>query len=210
MRLSRPVLFVLGVVACALVAFAAVKGVRLIQDKPQQAGGGIIINAAGGDVGGPFTLVNHDGETVTDADFRGRYMLIFFGFSFCPDVCPTELQAMGRALDRLDPETAEKIVPLFISVDPARDTPEELAKYVKAFHPRMIGLTGSRAQIDAAVQEFRAYYKLGQPSEPGAKDYLVDHTSFQYLVGPDGELAAILRAGAGPEEIADALRRLVD
>lgn len=210
MRLSKPVLFAIGIVACALVAFAAVKGVRLIQDKPQQASGGIIINAAGGDVGGPFTLVNHDGETVTDEAFRGRYMLIYFGYSFCPDVCPTELQAMGRALDRLDPETARKIVPVFISVDPARDTPEELAKYVEAFHPRMVGLTGSKAQIDKAVREFRAYYKLGEPSEPGAGDYLVDHTSFQYLVGPDGELAAILRGGAKPDEIADALRRLVD
>lgn len=211
MRLSKPVLLVIGVIACALVAFAAVKGVRLLQDgkRVDKAASSIAINTAGADLGGPFTLVGVGGRTVTDRDFRGRYMLLYFGYSYCPDVCPTELQMVGRALDMMGP-AAQKIVPIFVSVDPARDTPEELAKYVKAFYPRMIGLTGTRAEIDKVTGSYHAYYKIGKPSKPGAKDYLVNHTAFLYLVGPDGKLRTMYRGGANAEQLSRALKAQVD
>jgi cytochrome oxidase Cu insertion factor (SCO1/SenC/PrrC family) len=145
---------------------------------------------------------------VTNADFRGRFMLIYFGYAFCPDICPTELQAMGRALDALGPKAA-RITPVFISVDPARDTPASLKPFVRAFHPRMVGLTGTPEQIAAVAKAFRVYYRLGQPSRPGAKDYLVDHTSFFYLVGPDGDFRAVLRGGVDAPAIVKALEQLV-
>lgn len=210
MRLSKPVLLAIGAVGCALVAFAAVKGVRLIQGGKHvdKAASSIAIDTAGADLGGPFTLVGVGGRTVTDKDFRGRFMLIYFGYSYCPDICPTELQMVGRALDMMGP-AAQKVVPVFISVDPARDTPEELAKYVKAFHPRMIGLTGSRAEIDKVTGSYHAYYTIGKPSKPGAGDYLVNHTAFLYLVGPDGKLRTIYRGGTKADELATALKSAV-
>lgn len=209
MRFAKPILFAIGFAACLLVAFAAVKAVRLFQDRPPASASGIAIATGEAKLGGPFTLTNHEGRRVTDADFRGRYMLIYFGFAYCPDVCPTELQAMGRALDLIGPEKAKKIVPVFISVDPARDTPAELAKYVKAFHPRMVGLTGTPEEVAAVAKAFRVYYKIGKPSAPGAMDYLVDHTSFLYLVGPDGDFAALYRGGTGAEALAEALEAAV-
>lgn len=204
MRFTRLALLLVGALACVLVAFALVKGVRLISNPPP-APGGALIATVGADIGGPFTLTDSAGKRVSDTDFRGRFALIYFGYAFCPDVCPTELQAMGRAIDMLGP-AGGNIVPVFISVDPARDTPKELAAYVRAFHPRMIGLTGSAEDIAAVAKAYRVYYRLGKPSAPGAMDYLVDHTSFIYLLGPDGKLAAMFRGGAGADAIAQGLR----
>jgi len=204
----EPLRLAAGAIACTLLAFALVQGVRLLGGPQPAKPGGAVINTAGADIGGSFTLTDTSGKRVSDKDFRGRYMLIYFGYSFCPDVCPTELQAMGRALDLLGP-AAEKIVPVFISVDPARDKGKELADYVRAFHPRMVGLTGARADIDAVTKAYRVYYKLGAPSKAGATDYLVDHTAFVYLVGPDGTLAALLRGGSGPDALAQGIRSVL-
>jgi protein SCO1/2 len=157
-------------------------------------------------IGGPFTLTNHLGKQVTDADFSGRYMLVYFGYSFCPDVCPTELQTMGRALDRLG-KGADKITPVFISIDPARDGPSELAAYVKAFHPRMVGLTGTAAGIAAAAKAYKVYYRKAPGSERGPMDYLMDHSSFIYLMGPDGKFRAFFRSRLTPDALAKDLRR---
>lgn len=207
MPLNKPFLLVIGALACALLAFALVKGVRLMQGQPA-ASSGVIIETAGADIGGPFTLVGAEGKPVNDADFRGRHMLIYFGYSFCPDVCPTELQAMGRALDQLGSKAAQ-VTPVFISVDPARDTPAQLKEYVGAFHPRMVGLTGPKAAIDKVVKSYRAYYRIGPPSKPGAQDYLVDHTSFIYLIGPDGKLTALFRGGVGADALARGLAQFL-
>ncbi|MFM2130330.1 MAG: hypothetical protein RL477_1876 [Pseudomonadota bacterium] len=203
----RIALFTLAAAAAVLIAFALVKGARLLTD-PAPPPGGALIATAGADIGGPFSLVDTSGKRVTDADFRGRYALIYFGYTFCPDVCPTELQAIGRAVDLLGP-AGEKIVPVFITVDPARDTPRALADYVKAFHPRMVGLSGAAGEIAAVAKAYRVYYRLGPASKPGATDYLVDHTSFIYLLGPDGKLAALLRGGVGPDAIAQGLRSVL-
>lgn len=135
-------------------------------------------------VGGPFSLVDQDGKRVTEKDFLGKYMLVFFGYTFCPDVCPTELQVMTAALDQMGPE-AEKIQPVFISIDPERDTPQVLKAYVGNFGPRLIGLTGTPEEVAAVAKAYRVYYaKAGNASS--ATDYLMDHSSIIYLMGPDG------------------------
>jgi cytochrome oxidase Cu insertion factor (SCO1/SenC/PrrC family) len=157
-------------------------------------------------MGGPFTLVNTAGETVTDATFRGRWMLVYFGFTYCPDVCPTELQTISAALDRLGP-LAERIVPVFVTIDPERDTPAALAEYVKLFDERMVGLTGSPEQIAAAARAYRVYYARAKSKD--TSDYLMDHSSFIYLIGPDGGFRALFRHGIAPEELAGSLRSRV-
>lgn len=154
-------------------------------------------------VGGPFTLTDQTGKTVTDADFRGRHMLIYFGYTFCPDVCPTELATMARALDALGPP-ADRVAPLFISVDPRRDTVAHMADYVALFHPKLVGLTGTPEQVAAAAKAYRVYYaKAGDTS---GDDYLMDHSSFIYWMGPDGKFVAVFPAGTTSDEMAEKLR----
>jgi protein SCO1/2 len=153
-------------------------------------------------VGGPFTLTDQTGKTVTDQDFRGKYMLIFFGFTFCPDVCPTELQIMAGAIDRLGDKGAD-VVPVFVTVDPDRDTPEALARYVQQFHPRLVGLTGTHEQIAAIAKAYRVYYQ--KVKEEGAPDdsYTMDHSSVAYLMGPDGKFLAFFPPGVTPDQMAE-------
>lgn len=155
----------------------------------------------GGSIGGPFALVDQDGRNVTDADFRGRYMLIYFGFTSCPDVCPTELQVMARALDSLG-DKARAVKPMLITVDPERDTPAQLAGYVTLFHPDMAGLTGTPEQISAVARAYKVYYAKA-PQEGG--DYTMDHSSFIYLMGPDGGFLDVYPHGTPPERIAESI-----
>lgn len=147
----------------------------------------------GARIGGAFTLTGTDGQPVTDRDFAGQYRLIYFGYSFCPDVCPVDLNWLMAGLkqfERQDPERAARIQPIFITVDPARDTPQVLAAYVPQFHPRLRGLTGSEAQIRAAADAFIVQYSKQPGSAPDA--YLVGHTNIAYLMGPQGEPLAIV------------------
>lgn len=160
-------------------------------------------------VGGPFSLTNQDGKRVTDQDFRGKYVLIFFGFTFCPDVCPSELQVMSAALDQLGPQ-GDKIQPVFITIDPERDTPEAMKLYVSNFHPRMVGLTGSPEEIAAVAKAYRVYYakaKAAEGSAPG--DYLMDHSTILYLMGPDGRFVKHFTYGTDVKTLADGLREVV-
>ena len=140
---------------------------------------------------------------MTDQDFRGRYMLVYFGYTFCPDVCPTELQTIATALDLLGP-AASRVVPLFITIDPERDTPEILANYTHQFDARLIGLTGTPDQVAAAARAYRIYYAKVTPRN--GSTYLMDHSSFLYLMGPKGDLVSLFRQGTSPQELADALR----
>lgn len=153
-------------------------------------------------IGGPFHLTDHTGRAVTEASFRGRLMLIFFGFTHCPDICPTELQVIAEVLDRLGPQ-ADRLVPLFITVDPDRDTPEALARYVELFDPRIVGLTGTAEQIAAVARAFRVYYAKVHP--PDATTYTMDHSAFLYLMDAEGRLVALFRPGTGAAEIAAAI-----
>ena len=199
-------IFSAGIVACVAVAWALV---FLVKDRrpTRPAQGPVIMLTGAADIGGPFRLIDHTGKRVTDADFKGRFMLLYFGYTSCPDVCPAELQTMGRAMDRLAAQ-GDKIVPVFISVDPERDSPAILKAYVAAFHPSMVGLTGSAAEIKAAAKAYKVYYRKQPGAKPGDTEILMDHTSFIYLVGPDGKVVALFRGGTRPEVLARELARL--
>ncbi len=171
-------------------------------------GGGVFMwfnGDAGPKVGGPFTLVNGNGQTVTDQTFRGKYMLVYFGYTHCPDVCPTTLNAVTDALEKLGP-LANKLQPLFITVDPNRDTPALMKEYAAAFTPRLMGLTGTPEQIAKVAKEYHVYYSVTQT---GPNDFEVDHSSVLYLMGPKGKFVAPLRANESGDEIADRLRKLM-
>jgi cytochrome oxidase Cu insertion factor (SCO1/SenC/PrrC family) len=158
-------------------------------------------------VGGPFTLTDHKGRRVTDQDFRGRFMLVFFGFTFCPDVCPTALQVASEALNKLGPK-ADRFVPIFISIDPERDTPAQLASYVESFHPQLVGLTGSRAEIDAAVKAYRVYVRRVEDPKSTA-GYTFDHTSLIYVMGPDGAYRTHFTHTTNADAMAERLAKLL-
>jgi len=155
-------------------------------------------------VGGAFALIDHTGAPRTDRDFRGKLLLIYFGFTYCPDICPTDLQNIGLALDQLG-AVSDKVQPLFVTVDPERDTPPHLAQYVQMFHPRLIGLTGDASAIRAAADAYKVYY--AKVSNERGDDYTVDHTAFTYLIGADGKYLGFLPPGTAPERIADILRQ---
>jgi protein SCO1/2 len=149
-------------------------------------------------IGGPFTLVDHTGKPRTDADFRGKLMLVYFGFSFCPDVCPTDLMAIGQAVDKLGPG-GDSVQPLFVTVDPDRDTPAHLADYVPFFHSRLLGLTGDAAQIRDAARSYRVFYAK-VPIE-GAAEYTVDHSGFIYLMDRDGKYLGFFPPGTSSDRM---------
>ncbi len=153
-------------------------------------------------VGGPFTLTDHTGKRVTEASYRGKFLLVYFGYTYCPDVCPTELQTVSTALDKLGAE-ADRVVPVFITFDPERVSVTALAEYVKLFDPRLIGLTGTDAEIAAVTRAYRVYYAKA-PSKDSTT-YLMDHSSFLYLMGPDGAFRALFRQGMSPDDLAKAL-----
>ncbi|WP_372856433.1 SCO family protein [Sphingomonas sp.] len=164
----------------------------------------------GARIGGPFTLTDQDGKQITDRAFAGKYRIVYFGYTFCPDVCPVDARNIGlglRAVEASDPAVGAKIVPLFITVDPARDTPEVLKSFVANFHPRMVGLTGSAAAIDATAKEYAIYYKKGEMSPGGG--YMVDHSRVAYLMDPQGKPMALLPQDQSPEAIATEIKRWV-
>ena len=155
-------------------------------------------------IGGPFTLTDGDGRTVTDQTYRGKWLLVYFGYTYCPDACPTGLNNIAGALKLLGGD-ADKIQPLFITVDPARDTAAAMKAYVAAFDPRIAGLTGTPEQIDAVARAYRAYYKrVGE-----GDDYVMDHSVAIYVMDPEGKYSTALRHTATPQEIAASLEKLL-
>jgi protein SCO1/2 len=177
------------------------------------AGGFLWLTGSGGSgagglcIGGPFTLENGSGRPVTDKDFRGKYMLVYFGYTFCPDVCPTTLNAVADAMDKLGP-TASRVQPLFITVDPKRDTPAVVQQYAAAFGPSIEGLTGTPEEIATVAKEYRVYYAVHRTG-PGANDYSMDHSSVLYLMDPNGRFVAPVRADQSGDEIAANLKKLM-
>jgi protein SCO1/2 len=153
-------------------------------------------------IGGPFTLIDGGGHNVTDRDFHGRWALIYFGYTHCPDACPTTLSAIGGALDRLPAAKRKDFSVLFITVDPARDTPAVVGRYAKAFGPEFVGLTGSQPALASVEQAFRVY---AQRHDLKAGDYAMDHSSIIYVMAPDGHFAGLLDDSLSPAEMADRL-----
>ncbi len=193
----------LGAIAiAAVIAYFQIGGTRVDGD-----GKTITAFSPAVELGGPFELVDHNGRTVTDADFRGQFLLIYFGYTYCPDFCPSELQNMAVALDRLD-QFAAKVTPVFISVDPERDTVDAIKDYVPHFHDRMIGLTGSAEQIAAAAKQYSVFYAKAE--DPGSTEYLMDHSTFVYLTGPDGKVVTVFRYNTPPEDMAAVIRHYLN
>jgi len=159
--------------------------------------------STGVSVGGPFQLTDMNGQAVSEASYRGRWMLVFFGYSFCPDVCPTELQTIATALDRLGP-LAAKVQPLFITIDPERDTPAVLKTYVALFGGRIVGLSGTPAQIAAVARAYRVYYAKVTPS--GGAPYLMDHSAFIYLMNEKGRFVTLFGPDTSARKLAEGLK----
>ncbi len=153
-----------------------------------------------GGIGGPFKLTDGAGHEVSDRDFRGHFLLVYFGYTFCPDVCPTTLTAMAGALEKLG-KRADRLQPLFITVDPGRDTPKVVGAYTAAFSPRILGLTGTPQQIAAVAHEYRVYYAKRSAGD-GSGDYTMDHSSIIYLMAPDGRFVAPIAANDTAQQMA--------
>ncbi len=160
---------------------------------------------------GRFQLLDQTGRKVTNEDFLGRFMLVFFGYTYCPDVCPTDLQVLARALDLVGP-AGDKVQPIFITIDPERDSPEVLRDYVRHFHPRLLGLTGSPAAVRRAANLYRVQFRkvFGPDHEDGKPDYLIDHSAASYLIGPDGAGLSLYPHGMTAEDIAADIRAFVE
>ena len=185
-----------------LLLVAAVAGGVLWYESEQVPGLGRVVTTGQADVGGPFQLTDQHGKRTGDKDFRGRYMLIYFGYSFCPDVCPTTLAVIAQALDKLG-ERSHQVVPIFITIDPERDTPKVLNDYMKAFGPSFVGLTGGAAEIKDVEKRYRVY-AVKKPLPGGS--YGMDHSSVIYLMGPDGKLVSFYDEAASPDDLAKDLR----
>ena len=160
-------------------------------------------------IGGPFTLSTPDGTTVTDQTYRGKWLLVYFGYTFCPNSCPTTLLEVATALKKLGPDAA-KVQPLFITVDPQRDTPEVMQQFTQSFDPRIVGLTGTPQQIAAAAQEYGAYH-VRHRTGPGAEDYVMDHSTYLYVMDPQGKFVRAFdtdtQAIASPTRCANSSRK---
>lgn len=159
-------------------------------------------------IGGPFELTDHTGKAVTDKDFRGKYMLVYFGYTYCPDVCPTSLGIVADALDQLTPTQLDKVVPVFITVDPERDTVQAIADFVPHFHDKLVGLTGTLEQTKAVARAYKAYFAKVNEDDPDG-NYLMDHSSFTYLMGPDGKYVAHFSHGTTPDAMAKRLAEIL-
>jgi protein SCO1 len=189
---------VLALAAAFLAGAGALAGIAIVL---WPRGGEVAVSPSA--VGGPFQLTDQNGRTVTEADFKGKPFLVFFGFTHCPDICPTALFDMSETFRRLGPD-AEKLSALFISVDPERDTPEKLKDYLQSFHPRIAALTGTQAQIDAVTKAYKAYAKK-VPLEGG--DYTMDHSAIVYLMDREGRFVAPFNLKRPADEAAKELRR---
>jgi protein SCO1/2 len=192
---KEALLVLLLVVAAALGGFLWLEGNRVPRLGETLVSGQIA-------VGGPYALTDQDGKPRASTDFNGKYQLIYFGYTFCPDVCPTTLALIAATLDRLGPDQS-RIVPVFITIDPARDTPQVLKKYVAAFGPSFVGLTGTPDQIAKVEKAYRVYAKKG-PVQNGT--YAMDHSSVMYLMGPDGKLVSFFDEATTPEDLAQKIK----
>jgi protein SCO2 len=199
MAFSRVMLFVAATVIAVALGLI-VNALFLDQEPPKTSAVGLPT------IGGAFELVDHKGRVARDSDYRGKYLLVMFGYTYCPDVCPTELQVITEAMERLG-QAGSKVQPLMITVDPERDTVAVLADYIGNFHPSLIALTGSTAQVKAVTKAYRVYFAKAPPDDEG--DYFMDHSAFIYLMGPDGKYLHHFAPTTAPEDMADKIRAVM-
>ncbi len=204
-RQNRPLLIAM-VAMMAIVAVAVVVMWRIVESGPRdQVSGG----ASGVSIGGPFTLTDQTGATVTDKTYDGSYRLIYFGYTFCPDACPTELGVMAQAIESLGPAGA-KVLPIFITIDPARDTAQQLAGYVPLFDKRLVGLTGTPEQIAAVAKAYKVYYAKADQPGVDTKSYGMNHSSFVYLMDPAGKFLTVFSSDTDSDNMAAGIRKYLD
>jgi protein SCO1/2 len=194
MKQRLRILIVLAPVAAAVGALTTAAALRGVRSLPQTTTSGVAA------IGGPFALVATNGATVTEQDYRSKWLLIFFGYTFCPDACPTALNNISVALEKLGPE-ADRLQPLFVTVDPERDTREVMSDYLKSFDSRIVGLTGFLDQIDNVVREYRVYVAR-QKSESEGDNCLVWHSAYIYLMDPQGKFVNVIQGSAAGDDIA--------
>ena len=189
-----------------LLLVAAMAGGLIWHESESVPGLGRTVTSGRVEVGGPFRLIDQDGKARSNTDFRGKYQLIYFGYSFCPDVCPTTLGVISQALDQMGVD-GNRIVPIFITIDPERDTPAVMKQYMGAFGPRFVGLTGDVATINAVEKEYRVYAKKQPLDKSNPKGgYGMDHSSVIYLMGPDGRMVSYYDELISPDALAKDLK----
>lgn len=193
----------IAVVAIVIMVFAFGAWLNLRQSTPAENApvGGMVVNTS---IGGPFKLTDHTGASFSQKDLSGEYALIYFGYTFCPDVCPTELGKIAEALDQLE-DDSERVRPVMITIDPERDTVAILSEYVPLFHERLVGLTGTEQEIRDVATNYRVFYRRFE--DPNYTYYMMDHTSFVYLIAPNGKIVTMFRYGTPPENMATAIRQ---
>lgn len=193
------VVFAIVLVAAAVLLFSP--------KKISENGHGRITSTVTGEagIGGAFALTNHKGAAVTDQTYAGKFMLVFFGFTYCPDICPADLLVMKNVMSQLSENEATQVVPIFITIDPARDTVEQLNGYLSNFHPAIQGLTGTQEQVDAAVKAYRVYAKKVQDEK--MTEYTMDHSAYMYLMGRDGKYITHFQHNEKPELILTEIRK---
>jgi protein SCO1/2 len=190
----------------AALALAVVGGATMAVDQIYLRPGAEVTSIGAAAIGGPFRLVDGGGKTVTDKDYRGKWLLVYFGYTHCPDVCPTTLAAVSAALDKLPANDRSKVKALFITVDPARDTPQVMGDYVAGFGNDLVGLSGSQEEVDKAMKAYRVYAKK-HPEKDG--DYSMDHSSIVYLMDPSGRYASNFSFDTPPDSMAKKLEGLI-
>jgi len=195
-RSNRPLL-ILMVAMMAIVAVGVVVMWKVVATGPRDQ----VTEDTGISIGGPFTLVDQTGKTVTDRTYDGSFRLIYFGYTFCPDACPTELQVMAQALETMGPDGA-KVQPIFVTIDPARDTEAQMAKYVPLFDKRLAGLTGSAEQIAAVAKAYKVYYSKAPPTGSDPSAYGMNHSSFVYLMDPAGKFLTVFSSDTDADKMA--------
>jgi protein SCO1/2 len=194
---SNKALLTLMVAMMALVAVFVIGAWYVVKSEPRDS----VAASSAPAIGGPFTLIDQTGATVTDQSYAGLYRLIYFGYTSCPDACPTELQIMGQAVDSLG-AAGQKVQPIFITIDPARDTAKQLAAYVPQFDKRLVGLTGTPLQIAEVARAFKVYYAKGDDGP----NYAMNHSSFVYLMDPKGKFLTVFSSDTDADKMAQAIK----
>jgi protein SCO1/2 len=201
---SNRSLLILMVSMMAIVAVTVVVMWHIVASGPRDPG--YDNSASAVSIGGPFQLTDQSGAAVTDKTYDGSYRLIYFGYTFCPDACPTELQTIGQAVDSLG-ALADKVQPIFITIDPARDTTKQLAAYVPQFDKRLVGLTGTPEQIAAVAKAYKVYYAKADQPGGDPKAYGMNHSSFVYLMDPQGRFLTVFSSDMDSDKMAAEIKR---
>lgn len=204
-----PTIALIGVMLLALgvIAATAVVAWQFIGDTGKNETNEGVSFTAAVKIGGPFNLVTHRGEQVTDESFHGQFLIVYFGYAYCPDVCPTELANIAAAMDHMG-ATASAVQPLFVTIDPERDSRAFMAEYVVQFHPSIIGLTGTKQEIANIAKRYRVFYR--KVEDDSASEYLMDHSNFIYFMGPGGKFLSMFRGGTDPVAIAKTITKYVE